>query len=188
MKGDITERLDKLREKFQNADFLQGHGLANEVNINIFCYDPKDEMVVRHFVSQALSDASLASKCNLKECNLYRIFLSICDDFAITAGAPDVEIKRGREHMLKVLQRAANNKSFVAKMQYPDHKLGDVLLLTGVGEVYPYMRMHSLLEAIQPEFSDIPVVVMYPGKFDGRSLKLFDKLIPNSYYRAFNII
>ena len=34
----------------------------------------------------------------------------------------------------------------------------------------------------------IPILVLYPGKFEDAQLKLFDKLKPNSYYRAFNII
>jgi len=29
---------------------------------------------------------------------------------------------------------------------------------------------------------------MYPGRYDGRSVRLFDRLEPNPYYRAFNII
>ena len=73
-------------------------------------------------------------------------------------------------------------------MQYPSHQKGDILLLTGVGDVFPFMRVHTLLEALQPYFSDIPILVLYPGKFDGHYLKLFDRLQPNDYYRAFNII
>ena len=60
--------------------------------------------------------------------------------------------------------------------------------LTGVGEVFPFMRIHTLLEALQPYFSDVPILVMYPGEFDGRHVKLFDRLTPNDYYRAFNVI
>jgi len=29
---------------------------------------------------------------------------------------------------------------------------------------------------------------MYPGTFDGNYVRLFDKLTPNPYYRAFNEI
>lgn len=182
------ERLDKLRAKLLDDDFLSGRGLANEVNISIFCYDPKDEMAVRHFIAQTVADTSIASKCNLIEQNLYKVFLSICDENDITDSIPQLEEEDGRDYLLENLRREADNKTFVDKMQYSEHKPGDVLLLTGIGEVYPFMRVHSLLEAIQPEFSDIPVVVMYPGKFDGRSLKLFDRFEPNSYYRAFKII
>ena len=62
------------------------------------------------------------------------------------------------------------------------------VLLTGVGEVYPFMRVHHLLEALQPHFADMPILVMYPGTFDGRQLRLFDRLPPSDYYRAFNAI
>ena len=33
----IEERLDAVREKLQDEDFLAGRGLSNEVNIRIFC-------------------------------------------------------------------------------------------------------------------------------------------------------
>ena len=55
----IEERLDHVRELLADSDFLSGKGLSNEVNIRIFPYDPKDEMAVRHFTEQILSDTSL---------------------------------------------------------------------------------------------------------------------------------
>lgn len=183
--GKIHERLDKLKLEIQKAEFLEGKGLSNEVNIRIFCYDAADEMIVRHFIEQLIVDQLL--DCHLIERNLYKVFLSICDDKRITDKAPQMEERKGKEHLIKKLQEFANNKSFVAKMQYEPHELGDVLLLTGVGEVFPFMRIHSLLEALQPEFSDIPILVMYPGKYDGRFVRLFDRLDPNPYYRGFNV-
>ena len=74
------------------------------------------------------------------------------------------------------------------RIDYHPHHPGDVLLLTGVGAVFPFMRIHVLLEALQPYFPDIPILVMYPGSFDGHHLKLFNRLKPNDYYRAFSVI
>ncbi len=182
----INERLDSLKLEIQKAEFLEGKGLSNEVNIRIFCYDAADEMIVRHFTEQLIVDQSL--ECHLIERNLYKVFLSICDDKRITDKASQMEEKKGKTFLFKKLQEFSNNKSFVEKLQYEPHEQGDVLLLTGVGEVFPFMRIHSLLEALQPEFSDIPILVMYPGKYDGRFVRLFDRLEPNPYYRAFNII
>lgn len=48
--SNINERLDKLRKLVQDEDFLEGKGLSNEVNIRIFCYDPAEEMRIKHFV------------------------------------------------------------------------------------------------------------------------------------------
>ena len=55
----LMERLDNLRSLIQTSEFLEGKGLSNEVNIRIFCYDPKKEMAVRHFTEKLVTDQSL---------------------------------------------------------------------------------------------------------------------------------
>ena len=193
--SNLMERLDNLRALIQEPEFLEGKGLSNEVNIRIFCYDPKDEMAVRHFTEKLMTDQSL--NCRLIEYNLYKVFLSICDDKRITDRVAQQEEKKGKQFVLDQMKRMANNTAFIGKMQYEPHEPGDVILITGVGEAFPFIRVHAafpfirvhaLLDAMQPYFSDVPVLVMYPGTFDGRYVKLFDKLTPNPYYRAFNVI
>lgn len=184
--SNINERLDKFKIEIQKKEFLEGKGLSNEVNIWMFCYDAADEMVVRHFTKQLIVDQSV--ECHIIERNLYNVFLEICDEKKITGKVAQMEEKKGTDFLLSNLQKIANNKSFVDKMQYEPHVYGDVLLLTGVGEVYPFMRVHSLLEALQPEFSDVPILVIYPGKYDGAYVRLFNEFEPNAYYRAFNIV
>ena len=94
--SDIKERLDKVRALIQEPEFLEGKGLSNEVNIRIFCYEPEKEMTVRHFVEQLTTDQNL--NCHLKICNLYDIFLSICDDMDITDEIPAVSYTHLRAH------------------------------------------------------------------------------------------
>ncbi len=184
--SSLNERLDNLRVLIQKPEFLEGKGLGNEVNIRIFCYDPKGEMAVRYFTEKLMKDQSL--KCHLVEYNLYKVFLSICEAKRIVDRIALQEEKKGKHFVLEQMKRMANNTAFIKKMQYEPHKTGDVILITGVGEAFPFIRVHALLEAMQPSFSDVPVLVMYPGTFNGRNVKLFDKLKPNSYYRAFNVI
>lgn len=184
--GNINERLDQVKLLIQDADFLEGKGLSNEVNIRIFCYEAEDEMAVRHFIKKIKNDKAL--NCNLIEFNLYELFISICDDKRITKAIPKMEKSKGKEKLLRELQNIVTNNVFVEKMKYEPHNIGDVLVLTGVGEVFPFMRIHSLLESLQPYFSDIPILVFYPGVFDGHQVKLFNRLKPNNYYRAFNVI
>lgn len=63
--SELKERLDNLRALMQEPEFLEGKGLSNEVNIRIFCYDPSDEMMVRHFIEQIMTDQSM--NCHLIE-------------------------------------------------------------------------------------------------------------------------
>ncbi len=184
--NDIKERLDKVRELIKQEEFLEGKGLSNEVNIRIFCYAPEDEMIIKRFISQITTDPTL--NCRMIECDLYKIFLEACEDIDILDAIPDMEETDGNEFLLEQLHSTVGEDEFIAKIQYEPHQKGDVLLLTGVGEVFPFMRVHSLLEALQPHFPDIPILVMYPGEFTGYTLKLFNRLKPTDYYRAFNII
>jgi hypothetical protein len=186
-KGNINDRLDKLKNLVQDRDFLEGKGLSNEVNIRIFCYDPKDEMTVEHFIGKITADPNM--QCNIVECNLYKLFIEICEDLDILDSIPEMEESEGSAYLLEQLHSAISEDEFISKMReryWP--QVGDVMMLTGVGDVFPFMRVHKMLEAMQPYFSNIPVLVMYPGVFDGNYLRLFDKLEPNPYYRAFNVL
>lgn len=184
--NNISEELDKLRSLVQDEDFLTGRGLSNEVNIRMFCYDPRGEILVRHFIKKIEEDKSL--NCNLISYNLYHTFLEICEEKNILEKIPDMEEKRGSNYLKDRILKFSTTKAFADKMDYGPHKKGDVLLLSGVGQVYPFMRVHSLLEELQVHFDDIPIVVMYPGSFDGRFVTLFNEFTPNPYYRAFNMI
>lgn len=183
----LTERLDSLRQLLQDRAFLEGKGLSNEVNIRIFCYEASDEMVVRHFVAHHLMDASLSSR--ILVCDMYEMFIEICRDMDILDSIPDMENEDGGAYTLEQLHGAVGDDEFIAKLrEMAVPGAYDVLILTGVGDVFPFMRVHKMLEAMQPYFSDTPILVLYPGTFDGSAVKLFNRLSPNAYYRAFSII
>jgi len=93
--SELKQRLDNLRALIQEPEFLEGKGLSNEVNIRIFCYNPSDEMMVRHFIEQIMTDQSM--NCHLIEYNLYEVFLSICEDKRIAKTIPAMEEKKGKE-------------------------------------------------------------------------------------------
>ena len=64
----------------------------------------------------------------------------------------------------------------------------DLLILTGVGSVYPMLRTHTLLSALHPIMGNTPLLMFFPGKYDGHSLRLFNTLAEDHYYRAFRLI
>lgn len=185
-KLEIKKRLDNARELIQNEDFLKGNGLSNEVNIRIFCYAPEEEMIVQQWISQLNGDINL--KCNIKEYNLYAIFLELCEGMDILEAIPEMEKEDGRDFLLEQLHCAVGEGEFIEKMKGLEQEDDQVMLITGVGDAFPFMRVHSLLEAMQPHFPDKPILVLYPGEFNGYALKLFNRLESNDYYRAFNAL
>lgn len=184
--SDIRNDLESIKARFSDEVFLSNKGLSNEVGIHVFCYDPQDEMIVRDYMSNLMQQKELPFR--LIECDLYKIFLQICENKRILKTVPAMEKKKGSDGLLKQLQKIASPEAFVELMQYEPHQRGDILLITGVGKVYPFMRSHNILDNIQHLFSDVPVVMLYPGKFNGQELSLFGEFQDGNYYRAFNLL
>ena len=184
--SNIINQLNEVKKRFSDEVFLSNKGLSNEVGIHVFCYNPKEEMLVSGFFSDLIQSENQTFR--LKECDLYRIFLQICEEKRILKSIPAMEKKKGSDYLLKQLQKAISPEDFVEKMKYEPHEYGDILLITGVGKVYPFMRSHNIMDNLQHIFSDIPVVMLYPGTYNGQALSLFDEFHDGNYYRAFNMI
>jgi hypothetical protein len=73
------------------------------------------------------------------------------------------------------------------------------VLLSGVGNAYPLLRSHTLLNNLHSIMGQTPLVMFYPGKYDQTSLRLFGKSGTTggahhgrsrnaNYYRAFRLV
>lgn len=184
--SNLTDRLNQIPSRLSEESFLRNKGLSNEVGIHIFCYAPEDEPEVTYFYKQLKESDSYPFR--IIECDLYEIFIRICEEKRILRNIPNQEERKGKEYLLEQLQKIATPEAFVERMEYSSHQYGDILLITGVGKVYPFMRSHKILDNIQHIFSDIPVVMLYPGAFNGQDLDLFGKFLDGHYYRAFNLL
>ena len=182
----IMNDLARVSARLSEPSFLANKGLSNEVGIHVFCYEPKDELTVRAYFDSLKKQNDVPYK--LIERDLYKIFLSICEEKRILKSIPNMEERKGKDYLQEQLQKVATPEAFVEKMKYEPHQYGDVLLITGVGKVYPFMRSHKILDNIQHVFADIPVVMLYPGTFDGQNLDLFGQFLDGHYYRAFNLL
>lgn len=187
MKSILT-RLDELREKMTDEAFLANKGLSNEVGLYVFAYRPDEEMAVRHFLSELKDTGKESGGYRAIVYDLYEILLDICRERRILERIPQMEAQRGAEFMLKQLQRVAPPETYVEHMRYEEHRRGDIVMITGVGRVFPYMRSHNILNNLQHVFDDVPVILFYPGEYSGQTLTLFGKFMDDNYYRAFNLV
>ena len=182
----LDQSLDRLLKLLDDKDFLEGRGLSNEVNIRILAYDPKEEMRVRYFIERILSGQKF--EANSRIFNLYEIVLGICEERKILKTIPSMEEKKGSEYLLGQIQKIANAKTVANKIMSEGFEKDEVIVLTRVGEVFPFLRIHNLLENMQAQSIGVPIIVFYPGDFENYQLKLFKKFKANDYYRAFTII
>ena len=63
----------------------------------------------------------------------------------------------------------------------------NIIFITGVGQVFPLIRAHRVLNTMNQVINQTPVVMFYPGSYNSLSLRAFGKLDDKNYYRAFRV-
>lgn len=187
---NLEEDFARLRAKLSDSLFLANKGIGNEVGFFVFPYDAarEDEVRARTAELLTLSDEGKLP-CRIVHRDLWDVFLQICEHEEILEEMPELEADEGSAVFLEDTQAVVTPESFINEMDYEFHEPEkDVLLITGVGKVYPFVRAHSILENAQHVFEDVPVVMLYPGKYDGTQLHLFNSISDGNYYRAFNLL
>jgi len=188
--NDLDERLNKILGKVTSDDFLGGQGLGNEVPFYAFDYPPQDEVKVREHV-RFLEGAISKRRPELEVAfiNLFELLLDMLNKRKLLDKSIGLQAQKGDEAMQKAL-KAPLDAGKVAKElidRYPPSDYG-LLVINGVGSAYPLIRTHNLLNNLQPFMGQTPLVVFYPGLYDGQSLKLFGQLGEKPYYRAFRLV
>lgn len=142
----------------------------------------------------AHASAATGSATRVVHFDLWDVFLQICTERRILEKIPALEERRGTEGLLRRMEKIATPEAFLKVMSERYEQLGgqtpgrDVVLVSGVGKVYPLVRAHNILENAQPVFTEVPMVMLYPGVYDGQQLHLFGKISDGNYYRAFSLI
>ncbi|MBB3870310.1 DUF1788 domain-containing protein [Parageobacillus toebii NBRC 107807] len=188
----IYERLDQIIPKITDPSFRQNKGLGNEIGFYIFDYEPKYEMLVREhiaFIKQKLNTES--SDFYIREFDLYEVMLEILDSKGYLQKNFELEQKRGSDFILKATKKALRltlNNDLVVQYIAERVQPNDIVFLTGVGKVYPIIRSHTILNNLHKVLDYVPVVMFFPGSYDGLELVLFDEIKDDNYYRAFQLI
>ena len=129
--------------------------------------------------------------------NLLEVAISYLEQRGILDKALKMEATKGDAAVLRALKgplAAEKLRDFIAAEYKPaDH---DLFLLSGIGSVWPMLRAHSLLNCMHKVMGKTPLVMFYPGSFDGTTLRFLGQIATpttsNSgskpYYRAFTLI
>lgn len=190
MKNDFTERLNKILGRLTADDFLHGKGLGNEIPFYAFDYPPERELEVRDHIAFLLAQIpKRRPELRLKHVNLFDLIIRHLKDRGFYDKALELQKKKGDEALLKALA-APLEASKLAKVFTDEVKPEeqDLVLASGIGSAYPLLRTHNLLNNLHHRMGSTPLVLFYPGVYDGQSLRLFGTLQDKPYYRAFRLV
>ncbi|MGB8146513.1 MAG: DUF1788 domain-containing protein [Chromatiaceae bacterium] len=190
MTSDFNERLDKILDRLTSDAFLQGKGLGNEIPFYAFDYPPERELEVRAHIFFLLAQIPKRRPgLRFVHINLFELIVRHLKNRGFYEKALVMQQQKGDEATLKALAAPLDAGKLAAvfadEAKPADH---DLVLVSGVGSAYPLLRTHNLLNNLHHHLGSTPLVLFYPGVYDGQSLRLFGTLQDKPYYRAFRLI
>lgn len=189
MNESLKSRLNQIMDRIQSPELLNNSGLGNEIGFYIFDYPPEEELTVRKHV-QFILDTLAKKKPDLKiaHVNLFQLLIDYLKTRNLYDRALDIEKTKGEEALSKALKGPLHEEKIAkAFVEAAKPESCDIVMMTGVGNAWPLFRSHTLLTNLHPLMEGTPLVIFYPGVYDGQTLSLFGRL-PNNYYRAFRLV
>lgn len=190
---NLKQRYDHLLELISSERFLQMEGLNNEVPFFICPYPPEETVVMERMAGQ-LARKLEQQGLGVLEIDLYALSSELLKARGIWERTLEIEPTVGKERLKELLQGILDPEQHLvpAIAQQMQARPFDVLFITGVGQVFPYIRSHNVLNNLQSTAKEQPTVMFFPGTYTqsleaGASLELFGRLHDDKYYRAFNI-
>ena len=191
---DLAIQEEHLFQVLSGSRFLKMEGLSNEVPFFIYPYEPEDALAVTK--AKKRLKARLGRRgLGVREVNLYDLSVEILKGRGDWDEVLEVEPTIGKSEFTEMLQSMLNPQQHLApaiREKLADGDL-DIVFLTGIGEVFPYIRSHNVLNNLQSIVVGKPMLMFFPGRYEqsatlGSSLVLFGRLNDDQYYRAKNIL
>lgn len=188
----LEERLDKAEAMIQKPSFRKNKGLGNEVGYYIFDYPPEQELLVRERVDYIRKKNEQSDdEYRIVVFDLYEIIIEILKEKGYLEKCYEFEKKRGFDRITKAvgnMLRITAKDSLIVNYIRERTPEKAIVFLVGIGKCYPILRSHTVLNNLHQVIDNVPVVMFYPGKYDGQELILFGELKDDNYYRAFKLV
>ncbi|PLX83271.1 MAG: DUF1788 domain-containing protein [Desulfuromonas sp.] len=189
----LGEQFQHLFDLISSERFLRMQGLGNEVPFFICPFKPGDAVEMERIQRQLVNKLSQQG-IQVLNINLYDLAVEILKENGDWGWYLENEGDMSKQDLKEDLQGILDARdslipAIARKMQAETF---DVMFLGGVGEVFPYIRSHNVLNNLQSTAKHKPTVMFFPGEYthsleQGASLDLFGRLRDDKYYRAFNI-
>jgi hypothetical protein len=186
-KESLDLKYDKLFSNLKKESFLSMSALGGEIPFYIVPYNPEQENDVVAKTKQ-LKDRLSRDGISTYEINLFDLSLSMLEDRGILDKVIEKEKSLSKPKLFKTLQGVLDSETkLIPQIEtLAKENPSQMLFITGVGQVFPFIRSHTILNNLQNYIKDRPTIMFFPGTY-GADLSLFGKRKDDNYYRAFNL-
>jgi hypothetical protein len=186
--SDVSARLERLAAVLARPDLYASKGLGNEVNFHVFAYPPEAASVVEAYVpklEKQLRDRGI----DVFVFNVFGEMVEMLRESGDLDAARTLEHEQGTTAFARAVRPLIHAQAMAERLQRMRQEVShDLVMIVGVGGAYPLVRAHQLLNNLHAEVEDVPVILMYPGSYDGTAFRLFGRLDDDHHYRAFVLV
>ena len=187
----FEERLNQILPRLISPDVLSNQGAGGEIGFWIFDYPPEEEMAMRAWLADVIEPGlrKQVPAVRFQTVDLFQLVVDLLDERKLFDKACEMQTNKGDAAVLASLRSVLKEDRLAARMtEKLDVTQLDLLIVKGVGAVYPLLRTHTLLSALHPHMRNTPLLMLYPGTYNGQTLSLFNTLSDDNYYRAFRLV
>lgn len=188
MKQSIPEKAERLFQTISGSRFLKRELLGGDIHFFISTHAAEQQTEMRQAIA-ALIKRLDNTGIQVLEINLFKLALSVLDSEIGLPALFEFEEQESAAEFREALHSALDMKQVLlpAIERHVQSATPQVYFLTGIGEIYPFIRSHSILNNLHHLVERAPLVAFFPGTYSGEQLKLFGLLADDNYYRAFNL-
>jgi hypothetical protein len=194
-KRSLTSDEKHVYEVLRSTRFLKMEGLSKEVPFFIYHYPPAWARHVDALRDRVITKLRSDDGLNVVEINLYDLAVQLLRERGVwdrvLALEPDMDKAEFRETLQGMLD--PHDHLAPAIRARLDAEPSDMVFLAGIGEVFPFIRTHTVLENLQSVVTGRPMLAWFPGTYEftqasGHQLRALNLSASDSYYRAKDIL
>ncbi len=184
---NLEIKFDKLFENLSKESFLSMSALGGEIPFYIVPFNPAQQNDIE-IKTKHLKDRLTRKGISIYEINLFELSLAMLQERGVMKKIEEKEPELSKSKLFKTLQATLDPETKLVKAisDLATKNESKILFITGVGQVFPFIRSHTILNNLQNIIKDRPTVMFFPGKY-GKELSLFGLMTDDNYYRAFNL-
>lgn len=175
--------------------FLKMEGLSKEVPFFIYHYPPAWALSVDSMRERVTNKLRSDDGLSVVEVNLYDLAIRLLDERGVWQRILSLEQETEKSEFRQILQGMLDPHDHLARAirELLAETPSDIVFLTGIGEVFPFIRTHTVLENLQSVVVGRPMLAWFPGTYEftqaqGHQLRALNLSASDGYYRAKDIL
>lgn len=194
-KRSLTNDEKHVYEVLRSTRFLKMEGLSKEVPFFIYHYPPAWAPDISGLHDRIITKLRSDDGLNVVEINLYDLAVQLLRERGVWDRVLALEPGMDKADFRETLQGMLDPHDHLAPAIRTriDAEPSDIVFLTGIGEVFPFIRTHTVLENLQSVVTGRPMLAWFPGTYEftqtsGHQLRALNLSASDSYYRAKDIL